>query len=1003
MWLAWCVLSLTLAACGGSDGGNAPVAPSITTQPANASVNEAQVASFTVAATGSDPIAYQWRKNGTAIAGATAASYTTPATVLADSGALFTVVVSNAAGSVPSNAATLTVGAVVAPPVITTQPTATSVVAPATATFTVVATGGGTLIYQWKRGGTAIAGATAASYTTPATTVAADNGAIFAVTVTNSASTATSDNASLTVTAAPIAAFVATQPQNTTVTAGQTASFSVVAGGTAPFTYQWSKNGTAIAGATAASYTTPVTVDADIGSTFRVVIGNSVGQVTSADATLTVTQAPVMPAITSQPSSVSVTAGQAASFSVTAAGTPTLTYQWYRGATAIAGATSATYVLASTAAADNGAQFSVVVGNVAGSVRSNAATLTVGTAATAPTIATAPAPMTVTTPASATFGVVANGTAPLAYQWRRNGVAISGANAASYTTPATTVAADNGAQFSVVVSNGTLPNATSPNALLTVLAAPVAPTIATPPANATVNVGSTATFSVVANGSAPLAYQWRRNGTPIAGATGSAYTTAATVAGDNGATFSVVVSNGTLPNATSADATLTVNLVWTGIRQDGAPFPVTGSLPIAIDGGRAIATDAQGNVIIGGYTSGIFTAGTDPGAIKPFIAKYNAAGSLVWVRLVLDAYNGFGVAEFVAGLAVDSAGNIYVTGQTLTTLAGEVAAGGTDVFVAKFDADGTRLWAHQLGSTQNDTSNGIAVDASGNAFVVGTTFGQLPLQAPPGGTSSYFIAKYTSDGSRAWVVEDAFNAAHSGPYNEGNGVAVDAAGNAYVAGRMSASQSGGSGAYVAKFNGSGARQWETQLAGAAPNNGLPVAADAVALSSDGSSVYLSGRTYADFDVAGNPSTVVGDAFVARFNGSGALQWVHNLSSQTLSGPRYFDDEAFGIATNAAGSAVFITGYTNGVMPGEASKGAEDAFIARYEADGTRTWVRQFGSSVPASRSTALNDRAFGIALDLHGDVFVTGVTHGSFGTPGRNTDRDDWFVLKVRPADGSLY
>ena len=225
---------------------------------------------------------------------------------------------------------------------------------------------------------------------------------------------------------------------------------------------------------------------------------------------------------------------------------------------------------------------------------------------------------------------------------------------------------------------------------------------------------------------------------------------------------------------------------------------------------------------------------------------------------------------------------------------------------------------------------------------------------------------------------------------------------------MSASQSNGSGAYIAKFNGSGVRQWETQLGGTAPNNGLPVTANGVAVSADGSAVFLSGRTYADFDAAGTPPVAsfcctTGDAFVARFNGTGTLQWVHNLSSLTLNGSTHYDDEAFAIATNAAGSAVFITGYTAGVMPGEQSKGAEDVFVARYEADGTRTWVRQLGSSLPATTGGAQNDRAFGIALDLHGDLFVAGVTHGTFGTPLKNTDRDDWFVFKMKPSDGSLY
>src|SRR5205823_9064840 len=125
-------------------------------------------------------LSYQWQRNGTAIGGATAASYTTPATVTSDSGAQFTVVVSNAVGSVTSNAAALTVTSAPVAPTITTQPASQTVTAGQTATFTVTATGTAPLSYQWQKNGTAIGAATAASYTTPATT-AADNGDRYSV------------------------------------------------------------------------------------------------------------------------------------------------------------------------------------------------------------------------------------------------------------------------------------------------------------------------------------------------------------------------------------------------------------------------------------------------------------------------------------------------------------------------------------------------------------------------------------------------------------------------------------------------------------------------------------------------------------------------------------------------------------------------------------------------------------------------------------------------------
>jgi hypothetical protein len=508
-------------------------------------------------ANGTAPLSYQWSRNGVAIASATAATYTTPATSLTDSGSTYAVVVTNSLGNVMSTAATLTVS--VTPPAgsapqITTQPASQTVTAGQTATFSAVATGTAPLSYQWSKNGSAISGATAPAYTTPATSQA-DGGSTFVVVVSNSLGTATSNAATLTVMASPPAGTkpqISTQPASQAIRVGQTATFSVVATGTAPITFQWSKNGSSISGATAAAYTTPAAVAGDNGAIFTAVATNSLGSATSSGATLTVNSPPQIGA---QPAGQTVTAGQTATFSVVVTGTAPLTYQWSKNGTAISGATQSSYTTPATVGADNGATFSVVVTNVAGTVTSNTVTLTVNSA---PQITSQPANRTVTAGQTATFAVVANGTAPLTYQWSKNGAAISGATQSSYTTPAT-VGADNGATFSVVVTN-IAGSATSNNATLTVN---TAPQITTQPANRTVITGQTATFRVVASGSAPLAYQWSRNGTAISGANSASYTTPATAPADSGSVFAVVVTNGA-GSATSNNATLTVTAAPVG-------------------------------------------------------------------------------------------------------------------------------------------------------------------------------------------------------------------------------------------------------------------------------------------------------------------------------------------------------------------------------------------------------------------------------------------------------
>jgi hypothetical protein len=284
--------TVTLAGCAayttsGSGSNPKATAPSITSQPAPQTVTAGQSATFTVAASGTSPLSYQWQKNGANISGATATSYTTPATSSGDNGSMFDVVVSNTAGSVSSHQAALTVNAAASAPTITTQPASQTVTAGLTATFTVVATGTAPLSYQWQKNGANISGANAASYTTPATT-SSDNATTFDVVVSNTGGNVTSHQATLTVTASATAPVITTQPANQTISAGQTATFSVVATGTTPLTYQWQLNGTAIPGATSASYTTPVTTTANSGEQFRVTVTNSVGNVTSNIATLTV-------------------------------------------------------------------------------------------------------------------------------------------------------------------------------------------------------------------------------------------------------------------------------------------------------------------------------------------------------------------------------------------------------------------------------------------------------------------------------------------------------------------------------------------------------------------------------------------------------------------------------------------------------------------------------------------------------------------------------------------
>lgn len=265
----------------------APVAPSIVTQPAAVAVNEGNIATFAVGVTGSGPISFQWRRNGAAIPGATAAAYTIAAASAANAGN-YSVVVSNAAGAVTSQTATLAVvpaiGTLVAPTIVT-QPVSVVVAPFSTTTLAISASGSAPLTYQWYLDGSPVSDSNGPTLTFESLD-AIFNGS-YTVTVSNAAGSVTSAPAQLLVIGAPQ---IATQPDAASVSEGASATFTVQASGEM-LRYQWTRNGIAVADAVSASYTTPALALADSGAVYAVVVYNGAGLETSSGAVLTVNPA----------------------------------------------------------------------------------------------------------------------------------------------------------------------------------------------------------------------------------------------------------------------------------------------------------------------------------------------------------------------------------------------------------------------------------------------------------------------------------------------------------------------------------------------------------------------------------------------------------------------------------------------------------------------------------------------------------------------------------------
>jgi hypothetical protein len=337
--------------------------PAILTQPQSQTVEEGSNAVFVVSAFG-DSLTYQWQFDVTnLLANATNASYDI-SSVNVTNGGSYDVVISDSYGSTTSAVVNLTV---LAPPAITTQPSNQTAVVGSNASFSVTAAGTAPLVYQWWFNVTnLIAKATGASYTI--TSVASTNAGNYGVVISNSYGSVTSAVASLTVLVPPA---ITTPPSDQTAVVGSSASFSVTATGTAPLSYQWAFEGTNLAGATANPLLLTGVQLSQAGS-YAVMVTNVAGSVTSAPAKLNVY---VLPYITAQPASQSVIVGSNVTFSVTAAGTPPLSYQWRLNGNSLPAATSSSYAVTNAQMANAGA-YDVIVTNDYGSTNSQPATLT---------------------------------------------------------------------------------------------------------------------------------------------------------------------------------------------------------------------------------------------------------------------------------------------------------------------------------------------------------------------------------------------------------------------------------------------------------------------------------------------------------------------------------------------------------------------------------------------------------------------------------------------------
>ncbi|MCF8407911.1 MAG: T9SS type A sorting domain-containing protein [Crocinitomicaceae bacterium] len=336
----------------------------ISTQPAAAAACLGGSTSFTASATGTGTLTYQWKKTGSNVTGNASAttSTLTLSGIAAGDAANYTVDVTGTCGTVSSTAAALSINSATA---ISAQPSAVIQCAGTTANFSVTGSGQGTLTYQWRKDGSALTGET--NSTLAVANIATLNAGQYSVIVSGGCGNVPSSNALLTVNSGTS---ISTQPAASTLCAGNTVNFSVTASGTGALSYQWKKDGTNV-GTNSSSLSIANTQAANAG-TYTVEVSSSCGSLISNNTLLTVNP---LTTISTQPVGTAGCEGQNTTFTVVAAGSGTLSYQWKYGATNV-GTNSSSYNIPSTSNANDG-NYSVVVTGTCGNATSNTVALNV--------------------------------------------------------------------------------------------------------------------------------------------------------------------------------------------------------------------------------------------------------------------------------------------------------------------------------------------------------------------------------------------------------------------------------------------------------------------------------------------------------------------------------------------------------------------------------------------------------------------------------------------------
>ncbi len=364
-----------------------------------------------------------------------------------------------------------------------------------------------------------------------------------------------------------------------------------------------------------------------------------------------------------------------------------------------------------------------------------------------------------------------------------------------------------------------------------------------------------------------------------------------------------------------------------------------------------------GDVYVAGFTNFALDGQRYHHHYDAFVRKYDADGNERWTR----QFGSSGVDQALA-IAVDE-GGVTVAGSTDGRLPNQPAAGGVDIFVARFGPSGRQLWVRQFGTKGDDRATAV-VSTDEGPIVAGSTGGALA--ARQGGTSDAFLAQLDASGDLSWVRQfgtpDADEALGLSA-REGVLYAVGWTAGSYHGAFLGGSSDG----FVSAFDRRGEPLWKQQLGSAGSDRLTAVVARS-------SGVFVAGST--DGVLEDQAASGALDAFAAKIDTDGGIRWIRQFGSRG-------DDEAVAIAADSQG--LYVAGSALGPLPDAVGLGEWDGFVCKYLANGTQMWTRQLG--------TTDYDRVYGLSLDPAG-LNLTGTTHGAFEGFANAGDRDV-FLLRA--------